>query len=60
MGECMTHVNEISRIELLKCKNGKIVFLFLVLLNILSNEIDLVIYNGIYFNQYTFGKAYMK
>ena len=56
----MPHVNEISRIELLKCKNEKIVFLFLVLLNILSNEIDLVIYNGMYFIQYTFGKAYMK
>ena len=38
IGECMTHVHNISRIKLL-----------LVLLNRLPNEIDLVIYNGMFF-----------
>ena len=57
----MTHVHEISRIELLlKSRNAKIIFLFIVLLNKLPNEIDLVIYNGMFLNQYTFGMAYMK
>ena len=57
----MTHVHEISRIELfLKSRNAKIIFLFIVLLDKLPNEIDLVIYNGMFLNQYTFGMAYMK
>ena len=55
----MTHVHEISRIELLlKGRNAKIIFLFFVSINRLPNEIDLVIYNGMF--QYTFGMAYIK
>ena len=61
IGEFMTHVHEISRIELfLKGRNAKIIFLFFVSLYKLLNEINLGIYNGIFFSQYTFGMAYMK
>ena len=56
----MTHVHEISRIDFfLKGRNAKMIFLFFVSLNKLRNEINLGIYNGIFFNQYTFGMAYM-
>ena len=54
------NVHKIGRTELLKSRNAKIIVLFFVLFNRLPNEMDLFIYNGIFFNEYTFGMAYMK